>query len=70
MFYSGSYWPHLYPGQHACSGHTKVQIGNHLCCGRLVYLWRPTTRKVICQTEQQSVNSQLFKGKKLMNIIH
>lgn len=43
---------HLYPGEHACSGHTEVQISNHLRCGRLINLRRPTARKVICKPGQ------------------
>lgn len=52
IFDSDTYLSHLNPSEHAGSRHTEVQISNHLCCGRLINLWRPAARQVIYKPEQ------------------
>lgn len=38
---------YLDPGQHACGGHTEVQVGQHLSCRGLINVWRPLSGEVI-----------------------
>lgn len=42
---------YLDPGQHACGGHTEVQVGQHLSCRGLINVWRPLSGEVIWKKE-------------------
>lgn len=54
---------HLDPSEHACSGHAEVQISYHLCCGGLIDVGGPTTRKVICKQEHCSLTGNIAEIK-------
>lgn len=43
---------YLDSSQHACGGHTEVQIGQHLSCRRFVDVWRPLSWKIICNASE------------------
>ena len=49
IFEDGFHVSDLDSSEHACGGHTEVQISYHLRCGRLVDLWRPSAREVVCR---------------------
>ena len=60
---------HLDPSEHACGGHTEVQISYHLCCGWLIDVGRTAARKVICKREQCSIVRNIAKKKMAYHVI-
>lgn len=60
---------YLDSGQHACGGHTEVQVGQHLSCRGLINLWRPLSGEIIW--EKRAVTFCYFlTGQKLITYFH
>lgn len=46
---------HLDSSQHACGGHTEVQVGQHLSCGGLINVWRTLSGEVVWKRMERSL---------------
>lgn len=48
------YFAHLDSRQHACGGHTEVQICQHLRCGRFVNVGRTLSGEIVWEVDNRT----------------